>query len=146
MKRFHRPLIGMALCPLVLVLVSCVGAADPPKAAAIVCHTAYRVSQSEPLTPEDTMRFDDEDATQSIPYIYLELHGQYSTGKTDGERALRLWVTPSGEEQVIVSQLFQLPPDSGPSDQFNGGHGFTGLTYAYDPASGAELQYWCEAE
>ena len=46
---------------------------------------------------------------------------------------------------MLVSHLFQLPPDAGPTDQFVGGHGFTGLTSAYDPVSGAELQYWCEA-
>ncbi|HUV93017.1 MAG TPA: hypothetical protein VMV80_08020 [Anaerolineales bacterium] len=36
-----------------------------------------------------------------------------------------------------------LPIDSGPQNQFIGGHGFTGLNYSYQPDSGAELQYWC---
>jgi hypothetical protein len=34
--------------------------------------------------------------------------------------------------------------ESGPSNQFNGGNGFTGLVYAY-LTSGAELQYFCRA-
>ncbi len=114
-------------------------------AASIVCSTAYRVSTSEPLTDVDTVVFADDDSVQSIPYIYLEFHAEYTTGGVDGERALRLWVTPTAEEEVIVSQLFQLPQDAAPVNQFVGGHGFTGLTYAYDPVSGAELQYWCEA-
>lgn len=122
-------------------------AASPatPKAASIVCSTAYRVSTREPLTEVDRLRFGAEDSTQSMPYIYLELHGQYTAGKADGERALRLWVTPTGTDRVLLTQLFQLPRDTDPTNQFSGGHGFTGLTYAYDPVSGAELQYWCEA-
>jgi hypothetical protein len=129
---------------LALVASSCTTASD--KATVIVCSTAYRVSTSEPLTEVDSLRLQDQDSTQSMPYIYLELHAQYMSGQADGERALRLWVTPTGEEDVIVSQLFQLSPDAGPDDQFRGGHGFTGLAYAYDPVSGAELQYWCETE
>lgn len=119
--------------------------ATAPVPATITCSTAYRISSREPLTEVDRMRFGAEDTTQSIPYIYLELHGQYTAGQADGERALRLWVTPTGTEQVLVTQLYQLPQDAGPTNQFAGGHGFTGLSYAYDPVSGAELQYWCEA-
>jgi hypothetical protein len=128
-------LIGLAAC-----------SDEEGRAEGIICSTAYRVSQTEPLTEVDHLRFEDEDSTQSMPYVYLELHAQYSTGAQDGERALRLWVTPTGEQGVIVSQLFQLSVDSGPDNQFVGGHGFTGLSYAYDPVSGAELQYWCEAK
>lgn len=138
-----------ALVHLLLVLAIAAGVTactsdDGARASSIVCSTAYRVSQSEPLTEVDTMTFQDEDATQSMPYIYLDLHGTYTAGRVGGERALRLWVTPTGEDRELVAQLFQLPEDDGPTDQFVGGHGFTGLTYAFDPVSGAELQYWCE--
>jgi hypothetical protein len=125
------------------LLAGC-GRAAGGERGAIVCSTAYRNAVTEALTGTDTLRFGEEDSEKSLPYLYLELHGQYWTGAADNERALRLWVTPSGEESVIVSQLFQLPLESGPSNQFRGGHGFTGLNYAYDPVSGAELQYWCE--
>ncbi len=47
------------------------------------------------------------------------------------------------ETAVSQSTLYQLPPDSGPQNQFGGGHGFTGLNYSYAPDSTAELQYWC---
>jgi hypothetical protein len=130
----------------VVLLVAACGGGDDGRAGVIVCSTAYRVSVSEALTEPDQVRFVDEDATQSVPYIYLELHAEYRTGRVDGERSLRLWVTPTGAEDVLVTQLYQLPEDSGPTNQFVGGHGFTGLNYAYDPVSGAELQYWCEAE
>ena len=143
--RAHRAIAGfILLVALAWMASACATAADKP--AAIVCSTAYRVSTSEPLTEVDSLRLPDEDSTQSMPYIYLELHAQYLSGQIDGERALRLWVTPTGEEEEIVAQLYRLPQDNGPDNQFRGGHGFTGLTYAYDPVSGAELQYWCEAE
>jgi hypothetical protein len=127
-------------------LVAACSSGGDGRAETIVCTTAYRVSVTEPLTEEDQLRFEDEDSVQSLPYIYLELHGEYTAGRQDNERALRLWVTPTGTQDVIVSHLFQLSQDSGPTNQFVGGHGFTGLNYAYDPVSGAELQYWCEVE
>jgi hypothetical protein len=139
-----RPARYIAIVVALMGLAAC--SDEEGRADAIICSTAYRISQTEPLTEVDHLRFGDEDSTQSMPYIYLELHGQYSTGARGGERALRLWVTPTGEQGVIVSQLFQLAAGSGPDNQFVGAHGFTGLSYAYDPVSGAELQYWCEAE
>ena len=125
-----------------LALSSC---SDQSRAAEIACHTAYRVSTSEELTGTDTVRIPDEQSSQSIPYIYLEFHAEYAPGLDDNERALRVWVTPTASEQLLSLQLYQLPIDEGPTNQFVGGHGFTGLNYAYDPVSGAELQYWCEA-
>jgi hypothetical protein len=142
-----RRLIARVLAVLALAVVGTGCTADgDERASVIVCSTAYRVSAAEPLTEVDTLRLEDADSVQSMPYIYLELHAQYTDGRRDGERALRLWVTRTAEAGEIVAQLFQLPDDAGPRDQFVGGHGFTGLTYAYDPVSGAELQYWCEAE
>lgn len=156
-----RQLVTFGLLIFAAILMSSCGGATPTeesaaRASAIVCSTAYRVAQTEPPTEVDTMRLTDADAdaaaaggmgaTAEMPYIYLTLHAQYWSGAADGERALRLWVTPTASEELIVSQLFQLPTESGPTNQFRGGHGFTGLNYAYDPTSGAELQYWCAAE
>ena len=147
----RAPRTGYAVGLGVLLALAVAGCTDGDgdgdgRAAAIVCSTAYRVSTSEALTEVDTLRLEDRDSEQSMPYIYLELHAAYAAGEADAERSLRLWVTPTGDDQVLVTQLFQLPEDSGPTNQFVGDHGFTGLTYAYDPVSGAELQYWCEAE
>jgi hypothetical protein len=139
-----RVLLHLLLVLAIAASVTACTSDDGTRASSIVCSTAYRVSPSEQLTEVDTMTFQDEDATLSMPYIYLELHGAYTAGRADGERALRLWVTPTGEDRELMVQLFQFAEDDGPTDQFVGGHGFTGLTYAFDPVSGAELQYWCE--
>ena len=116
----------------------------PAKAANIVCHAAYRASVTVPIEREETITFTDSDAQQSISFTDLDWHAQYGTGELDGERALRLWVTEAGRPDMLISQLYQLPLKSGPENQFRGGHGFTGLNYAYHPVSPAELQFWCE--
>lgn len=137
----------VSLAALAILIVGCDDeSAAPSRAAAIVCSAAYRISETEPLTEVDSLRFEDTDSVQSLPYIYLELHGDYSDGRSDGERALRVWVTRTAETEPLVTHLYQLAEDEGPRNQFQGDHGFTGLMYAIDPISGAELQYWCAAE
>lgn len=118
----------------------------PAKASVIVCHAAYRASVTGPIEREETITFTDSDAQQSISFADLNWHAQYGTGELDGERALRLWVTAAGQPDKLISQLYQLPLESGPQNQFIGGHGFTGLNYVYHPASRAELQFWCETD
>lgn len=144
----RRKLFGVSLAILTLVGAGCTESKGESegRAAAIVCSTAYRVAQTEPLTEVDSLRLEDTDAVQSLPYIYLELHAEYSDGRSDGERALRVWVTRTAEAEPLVTHLYQLAEGEGPQNQFLGDHGFTGLMYAYDPVSGAELQYWCTAE
>ncbi|NCF68675.1 MAG: hypothetical protein GWP61_22170 [Chloroflexi bacterium] len=115
------------------------------RAELITCHTAYRSDVGRPIEREDTFVFRDVDEQQEILYEELALHGQYGSGEMDNERALRLWVTMSGESDPILVQLYQLPQDSGPQNQFVGGHGFSGLIYVTHPVSGAEMQFWCEA-
>ena len=116
----------------------------PAKAGKIECHAAYRASVTVPIEREETITFTDSDARQSISFADLDWHAQYGTGELDGERALRLRVTAAGQPHQLISQLYQLSLESGPQNQFRGGHGFTGLNYTYHPASPAELQFWCE--
>lgn len=131
----------------VLMLVACGGAAAPTtRADAIVCTAAYRSSISVPIEREETLSFGDADAEQSLAFADLVFHAAYATGKSDNERTLRTWVTTTDETVIYNVQLYQLPLDSGPDNQFIGGHGFTGLSYTYHPTSAAELQFWCEAQ
>lgn len=133
-----------------LLLVACGGGetavSSPPRATAITCYAAYRSSVSQPIEREDQMTFADRDAEDQLAFDDLVLHGAYATGAADNERSLRLWVSDGTVAAVFHSQLYQFHPDSGPQNQFVGGHGFTGLTYSYHPTSQAELQFWCTAE
>jgi hypothetical protein len=132
----------------VLMMVACTGvdAAPAARADAIVCTAAYRSSVAAPLEREETVSFGDSDAEQSLAFTDLVFHAAYTTGELDNERALRTWVTATDETVIYNIQLYQLPLDKGPDNQFVGGHGFTGLNYTYHPMSLAELQFWCEAQ
>jgi hypothetical protein len=132
---------------LVLLLAGCAseGITAVPRAQSITCTTAYRPGVSVPIEREESFTLGDEDVGQTLEFSDLVFHAQYSSGELDRERALRLWVTEAGEMAELTSQLYQLPLDSGPVNQFIGGHGFSGLNYVYHPDSGAELQFWCLA-
>ena len=47
--------------------------------------------------------------------------------------------------RTIERQLFQLSRDSAPVNEFEGDHGFTGLSYVYHPTASGELQYLCHS-
>jgi hypothetical protein len=130
-----------------LLLVACAGneAAAPPRAEMITCHTAYRSSVGVPIEREQSVVFTDVDGQESISFEDLVFHAQYGSGEMNQERALRLWVTDVREATELQTQLYQLQQETGPQNQFVGGHGFTGLNYVYHPSSGAELQFWCVA-
>lgn len=132
----------------ILMLVACgsVDAASTAKADAILCTAAYRSSVTNPIEREETLSFDEADAEQSLAFTDLVFHAAYTTGERDNERVLRTWVTATDETVIYNIQLYQLPLDRGPDNQFVGGHGFTGLNYTYHPTSLAELQFWCEAQ
>lgn len=133
------------LLGLVSVLAACGTETAVPKAENITCTAAYRSSVEAGIEREEMITFADSDDEQSIPFTDLVFHAAYRAGEMDNERTLRVWVTGIDETAVSQSTLYQLPPDSGPQNQFSGGHGFTGLNYSYAPDSTAELQYWCVA-
>jgi len=130
-----------------LLLAACSGAdgSAPAKAEGVICTAAYRTDVNQSIEWEETITFTDNDAEQMIAFADMMFHAAYSAGETDNERNLRVWVTDAGGA-VLQSTLYQLPLDSGPQNQFAGGHGFTGLHYSYAPDSSAELQFWCLGE
>ncbi|MBK8900585.1 MAG: hypothetical protein IPM53_05335 [Anaerolineaceae bacterium] len=138
--------MGKVLILVGLLLAACGGGetAVPAKAEQIVCTAAYRSSTEVGIEREETLTFTDADDEQSVAFADMTFHATYRTGVADNERSLRVWVTDTADT-VFHATLYQLPLDSGPQNQFIGGHGFTGLTYSYHPMSGAELQFWCQA-
>jgi len=147
--------MGKFLVFLIVLLTACGGAeAAVPKAETISCTAAYRASVQQGIEREETIMFGDTDSQQSIPFTDMVFHATYNAGEADRERNMRVWVTGASpslssstdETAVYHSTLYQLPRNSGPQNQFVGGHGFTGLNYSYQPDSAAELQFWCEAK
>ncbi len=112
----------------------------------IICHLAYRPNSGSPITQEDMINIKNENTDLQQTIGDFNFHIMYLDGSMGGERSLRLSVTPTNSTNELTAQLYQLPLNSGPTNQFVGGHGFTGLTYVTDPTSNAELQFWCTAE
>lgn len=133
---------------LTILLVACGGtetAASIPKAETISCTAAYRAAVDQGVEREETISFDDVTGEQSILFAEMTFNAAYSAGEVNNERNLRVWVTDSADETAVYhSNLYQFNIDSGPQNQFIGGHGFTGLNYRHVPNSDAELQFWCE--
>lgn len=116
-----------------------------PISEQIICYAGYRKSVQLPLEQQATIAFSSSDDKQSVSSGPFVFHAQYWSGEIDEERALRVWVTTKDQTKTITSHLYQLDASVGPSNQFRGSHGFTGLNYIYDQESGSELQFWCEA-
>lgn len=140
---------------LIVLLAACGGTETAlPKAETISCTAAYRASVEQSIEREESILFGKTDLEQSVVFTDMVFHAAYHAGEVDNERNIRVWVTDVGEEPALSeaevavyhATLYQLPLNSGPQNQFVGGHGFTGLTYSYQPDSGAELQFWCEVE
>lgn len=119
--------------------------APAARAEAITCTAAYRADVSQPIAGEESVVFTDNDAAHSIAFADLTFHAAYRAGETDNERTLRIRVSDAADAITYQSLLYQLDPESGPLNQFWGGHGFTGLGYGYHPVSQAEIQFWCQA-
>jgi len=142
MQKFWYFIVAVGLS---LWLAACGGeSVVSPKADQIVCTVAYRSSVEVGIEQEETLTFTDTDDEQSMAFAEMVFHAAYGAGVVDNERNLRVRVTDTAET-IILATLYQFPTDSGPQNQFVGGHGFTGLTYSYAPTSTAELQFWCEA-
>lgn len=139
-------LVGILMAGLLLAACGGGEADVAPLAESIVCTAAYRSSTTVGIEQEETFTFTDTDDEQSATFGEMMFHAAYDAGGADNERNLRVWVTDAAETAVYHSTLYQFEPDSGPQDQFVGGHGFTGLNYSYQPTSGAELQFWCQAD
>lgn len=137
-----------ALFMLLVSVVACGSTAQPSnidKAEQINCTTAYRSSSGTRIEAEQTVQLGPNDGEQQITYDALTFTARYAGGELDNERAVQIQVTQPDTTAPLLNVLFQLPQESGPVNQFVGGHGFSGLHYVTDPATGAELQWWCEA-
>ena len=113
-------------------------------ALTVECTTAYRDEAREPLSTEVVT------LSAVTPEVEIELGtlrfgAIYFSGERSGEgRFLKVFLTtPDGEP--LSEHLYQMSKFELPSNEFHGGHGFTGLAYVYDPSSQTEVQYWCNA-
>ena len=130
---------------LIILLTACGGESMAvPKADALRCTVAYRSSIQVGIEREEQVEFATSDGQQRLVFDEATFHAAYDAGGPDNERSLRVWISNSDESIIYQTHLYQFAVDSGPQNQFVGGHGFTGLNYSYPADSSAELQFWCE--
>jgi hypothetical protein len=113
----------------------------------VTCHFAYRTSTQVAKMKEQEIKVVipvsdegiDEIARirepQKADFASVRVEVTHQTG------SLIVRVYDKQTQRIIVSNLFQFGTDL--SNQFHGGHGFTGLNYVYHPKDDSELQFWC---
>ncbi len=111
----------------------------------VSCHAFYRDSQAEALGPESTLTFSRHGDRQIAQFEMLEFSAQYDDDRFEG-RSLIIAINAADSGQQVARQLYQLDSQQGTSNQFMGGHGFSGLAYVYHPTTDAELQYFCDVQ
>ena len=100
------------------------------------CHVAHRASVEAAMAEEREVLLEagEEEVVAAGPLTWRATH---SVDEGEG-RALVVRVEEAG--RPVTSDLYQV--EEGLRNQFRGGHGFTGLRYAY-ASDGAEVQWWC---
>ncbi len=114
------------------------------RAAEITCTVEWRSDASLDAEERETIVLRDVEGSESVTLRDLSFHAEYQPGNEVRMRSLRVWVTPPVGSPELMSQVYDLPKDSGPTDQFLE-TGFTGKTLFYnpDPLSDSILQYYC---
>lgn len=107
----------------------------------IVCQVFYRDSVEEPPDEGESVTLVSDGDVGRIERGSLVFEARYVDDEFEG-RALSIHVTEG--DRAVASHLYQLGRDAAPVNEFEGGHGFTGLAYTY-AADGAELQHFCTA-
>jgi hypothetical protein len=141
-----------------LLLAGCAGMAGTPRSTIrpdtptpttpgpvvnleITCQVFYRDSVETALDGGETVTLLTDGDQARVDREHLNFVAGYSDDEFEG-RALSIGVSEG--ERGITSHLFQLRRDSAPVNDFEGGHGFTGLAYVLS-SGGAEMQHFCTA-
>jgi hypothetical protein len=134
---------------LLLILAACSPAADlQADVTAINCETYYRSSAtSEGQAQSSTAIFElnPDEKEWSETFTDMTLLAAYHDDEFEG-RGLQIVVSDAKSGRQMASYLYQFQSDKLPVNQFQGGHGFTGLAYVYHPESPSELQFFCKIQ
>lgn len=107
--------------------------------AAIVCLVSSRMSVEEPLGTEQEFRLNpNNDVVHTVDRLGT-LEMEYIVTESDDPKLVLREVGSDG--RLVARRLYAF--SSIPTNQFGGGHGFTGLTYFYPDDSSGEIQYYC---
>lgn len=109
----------------------------------ISCHVFYRELSCEGLSEAPTMTLSMDGDLAFIKFEILEFRAQFFADQFEGQ-SLSISITNLDDNVELNRYLYQLDQSKGLSNQFIGGHGFTGLHYIFHPNGDAELQFFCD--
>lgn len=134
---------------IVALVVSCGPSPAPDEAPSVVpisiqCEVFYRPSVTQSLSEGQTITLGTNGDREGVEFDDMAFDVQYYDDQFEG-RSLVVSVSDRESDAQIVGHLYQMDRTRSVSNQFLGGHGFTGLVYVYHPSSQAELQYFCRS-
>jgi len=104
------------------------------------CTFFARVGEREPFVDDEQVVEVSVGTTKALTVGGLTLELGYTSGDTEGAS---VHFNVRDDETPVMSALYQLRDRRLPSNQFVGGHGFTGLIYLHG-REGANHQVFCE--
>ncbi len=145
-KRLFVAVLSAAIAA--LVLPGCgeeqgAGAGHSPDIR-VSCRAFTRPNVETSIQERKTIRSGPEGDDQSVYIGDFRFRNLFSADEFEGT-SLVVYVYPQGKRKAITHTLYQFDSSKPPTNQFPGGHGFTGLIYVNHPDMGAELQFFCMA-
>jgi hypothetical protein len=143
----QKPLLYLLLL-ITIALVGCSSnrsAKSEPTSSStytISCEVFYRSSAGGALEAAPENPLSEENVQNIIEFDNMAFEAHYQVDQYEGQ-ALYISVIDLETGDELSRQLYQFDSQDPPKNQFIGGHGFTGLNYAYHPKSPAEMQYFC---
>jgi hypothetical protein len=142
--------VALAMVVLLVSMLGCNPSAGTNDAQGSValdleCQAFYRSSVGQAPDGGTTVQLSGHGDHGTAEYRDMVFDVRLSDDPGEGP-SLIISVAAKDSDAQILRQLYQIDRVKGLQDQFVGGHGFTGLAYAYHPTSGAELQFFCSAE
>jgi hypothetical protein len=107
----------------------------------VLCEVFYRSAASAPFG-ESILTLSTAGDQQSLAFDDMAFAATFLSDAGEGQ-SLSIVASDLNTGTELTRTLYQFDPQAGLSDQFIGGHGFTGLAYVYHPDSGSEVQYYC---
>jgi hypothetical protein len=133
---------------LLILATSCTSSTTPGIVGVTIegsinCHAFYRAASGEGLAEAPTMALSLDGDLEFIQFENMEFRVQTFADQFEGQ-SLSIIITDMGTNAELNRYLYQLDQSKGLTNQFIGGHGFTGLNYIFHPDGEAEMQFFCE--
>lgn len=107
------------------------------------CHVFYRAASGDALSEAPTMTLSTGGDLEFVQFENMEFRAQFFADQFEGQ-SLSITITNLDSRTELNRYLYQLDPSKGLSNQFIGGHGFTGLNYIFHPNAESEMQFFCD--